>query len=225
MSVGKMLAQRLVPVSRRMAPRNAAGLMISILDAAIEGRGRVPGAAAFADRRLEATDGDVDQAVSEVIEQHVALAGGQGFLTSLGGIATLPVSLPANLAGLAVLQARMVAAIAHLRGYDLDEIRVRTAICACLLGEETVAELVRQEAIPSSPHAIATAPVHDPALDEKVIAQVGGALLTRVGGKSLGVLVTRRIPLVGGGVGAVVDGASTYQIGRYARRALPSRRG
>ena len=33
----------------------------------------------------------------------------------------MAVSVPANIAGLALIQARLVASIAHLRGYDLDD--------------------------------------------------------------------------------------------------------
>ena len=42
----------------------------------------------------------------------------------------MAVTVPANIAGLALIQCRMVAAIAHLRGYDLDDRRTRNAILA-----------------------------------------------------------------------------------------------
>ena len=74
----------------------------------------------------------------EVIENHVRYAGAQGFVTNLGGLATAAVALPTNITGLALIQCRMVAGIAHLRGYDLDDPRVRNAILACILGEDAV---------------------------------------------------------------------------------------
>lgn len=223
MAVGKNVARRLVPMARQ-GPQAASDLFRSLLDAAIDGKGRFPGAIAVADRRLRRVDGDVRQAVHDLIEQHVRLAGTQGFVTSLGGFAVLPVALPANITGLAVLQARMVAAIAYAHGYDLTDQRVRTAVTACLLGSETVEELVKSGVLPSTPFVIATAPVADPGLDTRVANHLGAVLATRVGGKRLGITVTRRVPLLGGGVGAVVDGVSTHKIGRYAEHELPRRR-
>ena len=66
--------------------------------------------------------------------RHVRLAAATGFVTGLGGIATLPVTVPAALAGLYVIAARMTAGIAHLRGYDVETDEVRSAILVSLLG-------------------------------------------------------------------------------------------
>ena len=84
-----------------------------------------------------------------MIENNTALAGGQGFLANLGGLVTVAATIPLNIAGLALLQVRMVAGIAHLRGYDLGDPRVRNAILLCTLGEETVKGLVKQRKIPA----------------------------------------------------------------------------
>ena len=93
------------------------------------------------------------------------LASAQGFVTNIGGVATLPVAIPANIAGVAIVQMRMVAAIAHLRGYDLNDNRVRTALVMCLLGGEQVANRIAAGQLPTSPMAVATAPMFDPELD------------------------------------------------------------
>ena len=44
--------------------------------------------------------------------------------------------------------------------------------------------------------------------------------MSRIGGKNLALVVTKRIPLVGGGLGAAVDGYATHQIGKYAKGEL-----
>ena len=93
------------------------------------------------------------------------MAGAQGFLTNIGGLVTMPVAVPANIAGLALLQCRMVAGIAHLRGYDLEDKRTRNAILASLLGEERMLALIKKKKLPGTPMALATAPVHDPHLE------------------------------------------------------------
>jgi EcsC protein family len=224
MSVGKMVARRLAPVARQMTPRAAVSMFRSVLDAAIDGRRGFPGAVAVAERQLGRAGGDGVRAANEVIEQHVRLAGAQGFVTSLGGFAVMAVTLPANITGLAVLQARMVAAIAHVRGYDLSDPRVRTAVVTCMLGEDAVDELLGKGVLPSTPLGIATAPVHDETLDGRIATELGTILTAQVGGKRLSLTVSRRIPLLGGGVGAVVDGVATYRVGRYAQGQLPPRR-
>ena len=109
-------------------------------------------------------------------------------MTNLGGVAALPVTVPANLAGVAVVQVRMVAAIAHLRGYDLDDNRVRTALVMCLLGGEQVAKQIAEGTLPTSPMAVATAPMFDPELDRQVAEEVAGDLAARVGGKNMALL-------------------------------------
>ena len=143
----------------------------------------------------------VDKGIHEVIENNVRLAGGQGFLTNIGGIVTMTFTIPANLAGLALIQCRMVAGILHLRGYDLDDPRVRTAILASLLGEERMLALIKKKQLPGTPMALATAPVHDPQLSVLMANEVASELISRVAGKKLARTVVRKIPLVGGFVG------------------------
>lgn len=225
MGFGDLVARGLGGSSGRwLSPRLGAGFVREVLHRAIDGVGRLPGAAESAQQRLADNDGDVDKAVSDLIEAHVRLAGLQGFLTNLGGLATMAFTVPANIAGLAVLQCHLVAGIAHLRGYDLSDPRVRNAVLACLLGEESVRRLVADKTLPSSPMGLATAPVHDPQLDDKTAAEVTGELLAKVTGRRVVLSVSRRVPVIGGGVGAVSDAVSTYQVGRYADRELLARR-
>ena len=125
-----MVTRDILPRARALAPQAASGFFRTVVATAMEGRGRFLGAREYADRELAKANGEVTQAISAVIDQHTGLAGAQGFVTSLGGLVLLPISMPANLTGLAVLQVRMVGAIAHLRGYDVDDSRVRTAVSA-----------------------------------------------------------------------------------------------
>jgi uncharacterized protein (DUF697 family) len=195
-----------------------------VLELAIDGHGKLPGAKASAARQLQRSGGSVDTAIESLIDFHVRLASAQGFVTNLGGVVALPVAVPANLAGVAVVQVRMIAAIAHLRGYDLNDNRVRTALVMCLLGGEQVVKLIKEGKLPTSPMAIATAPVFDPELDARVAEEVLSDLAGRIGGKNLALMLTKRVPLVGGGIGAVVDGVATHQIGKYAKSELLRRR-
>jgi hypothetical protein len=212
------------PVARTRAPALAGGFVRQAFTRAVDGIGPLPSAAAAADAKLARHRGDVQAAAKDVVDSHVTLAGAQGFATNLGGLLTLAVTIPTNVSGLALLQSHMVAGIAHLHGYDVTDPRVRNAVLACMLGTQTVAALVDSGALPSSPMAIATAPVHDRDLDRRIAAEVAGELLARVAGKRTVATVARRVPLVGGGVGLVSDGFATWQVGRYAVRELRPRR-
>lgn len=161
--------------------------------------------------------------VDAIIDDHIRLAGAQGMLTSVGGVFTAMVMVPANITGLALLQLRMVAAIAHRRGYDLDDPRTRNAVLACLLGEDKVDELVAARKIPAPPMALATAPVLDPDIARVLAAEVTAELAARVGGKRAAIAAVRKVPLVGGIVGMGADGLATYQVGAYAAEELRPR--
>lgn len=223
MGIGGSIGKRLAPQVHRLAPEMTSSFVHEALSRAIDGVGPLPPAASAAQSQLREQHGDVERAVHEVIENHVRYAGGQGFLTNIGGLATAALTIPANIAGLALIQCRLVAGIAHLRGYDLADPRVHNAILACMLGEDTVRSLVKRRRIPAPPMAIATAPAHDPHLDTVMAAEVTSELLTKVAGKRVATTVGRRIPVVGGIVGASADAYATWQVGRYAERELRPR--
>jgi hypothetical protein len=219
-TVGRQLAPRL----QDLAPGLTTGFVREALNRAIDGIGPLAPAAVAAEKQLKEQRGSVDRAIHEVIENNVRMAGAQGFATNIGGLVTMAVTIPANVTGLALLQCRMVAGIAHLRGHDLEDPRVRNAILALLLGEEQVDELVRKKKLPTTPMALATAPAHDPTIDGTISAVVASDIIARVAGKRLATAVGRRIPVVGGVVGAGADGYDTWRIGRYADRELLPRR-
>jgi EcsC protein family len=218
------LAGRLIGASAtKRAPGLAAGFVRQAFDRAVDGIGPLHGAAESADARLAECDGDVGRAIDKLIDSHVRLATASGFLTNLGGLATMAVTIPASISGLALLQCHLVGGIAHLRGYDLSDPRVRNAVLACILGDDAVKDLIKQHRLPGPPMVIATAPQHDPQLAQRIAAEVATELIAGVAGKRTIAVVGRRVPVVGGGVGAVTDGYGTYRVGRYAARELRQR--
>ena len=224
MGIGSSLGKSISPRLARAAPQLSSHFVHEALRRAIDGVGPLPAAAVGADKLLAKERGDIDRAIHEVIEDHVRYAGVQGFGTNLGGLVTAALTIPANIAGLALIQCRMVASIAHLRGYDLTDQRVRNAVLACIIGEDSIKNLVRKKRLPSTPMGVATAPTHDPHLDSVIAAEVSAELITKVAGKRIATTVGRRVPVVGGVVGAGTDAYATWQIGRYADRELRPRR-
>jgi hypothetical protein len=194
-----------------------------VLDRAIDGVGPLRSAAASADSKLVDAGGDVEAAISKLLRLHATLAGAQGFVTNLGGVAALAVALPANVVGVTLVQCHLIAGIAHLRGYDLEDPRVRNAILVCMLGEDSAKSLVKTSTIPASPLGIATAAAHDPALDEHISREVTTDLIARTAGRRAVTLIGRRIPLLGGVVGGSSDAFMTWQLGRFAMKELVDR--
>lgn len=222
--VRRRIATVMTPVANLVTAQGAGGVLRQVLEVAIDGYGRMPSAKTVASRHLQRLGGSVDEAITSIIDHHIRLASAQGFVTNIGGVAALPVAIPANITGVAIVQVRMVAAIAHLRGYDLNDNRVRTALVMCLMGGEQVAKHIADGSLPTSPMAVATAPIFDPDLDRQVADDVVADLAARIGGKNLALAIVKRLPLAGGGVSAVMDGIATYQIGRYATGELLRRR-
>ncbi len=220
MSLSGNVGKRLAPRITQVAPGLTTSFVREALNRAIAGVGPLPGAAAAADKQLAEQRGNVDRAIHEVIENHVRYAGAQGFLTNVGGLVTAAVTIPANVTGLTLVQCRMIAGIAHLRGHDLNDPRVRNAILTALLGEDSVAQLVKKRKIPAPPMALATAPAHDAGLDRIISAEVGADIVARIAGKRLAVTIGRRVPVVGGLVGMGADGYATWKVGRYADREI-----
>ena len=228
MGITSRLTHRFAPRAADIAPGPASAAIHKALAQAIAGVGPLKGAAAAADAQLAEQDGTgpaaVDAAIKDLISNHVKFAGAQGFVTNLGGLVTLAATVPANLAGLALLQCRMVAGIAHLRGYDLDDPRVHNAVLACILGEGDVRQLVKSKKLPGTPRQIATEHAHSEELDRAVSRQVTAALISGVAGRRLVTTVGKRVPVAGGLVGAGSDAHATWQVGRYAAKELRSRR-
>jgi uncharacterized protein (DUF697 family) len=212
-----------VPDVHRLAPNLNSSFVRQTVHRAVHGAGPLPSAASAAEKQLEEQDGNVQDAIHELIQNHAALAGAQGFVTNLGGLVTMTATIPLNITGLALLQCRLVAGIAHLRGYDLTDDRVRNAVVLTTLGEQGVKSLVKAKQIPGSPMVIATAPAYDPELDKLVAAEVMSALVGRVIGKKAASSAARKIPFVGGVWAAGTDAHATWQVGRYAERELRPR--
>ena len=118
-------------------------LIDRVIEFGINGGGPLKGAVPVAEEHLRGAAGDREEAVRRLVATHLRLAAVSGFATGLGGIATLPVALPAATAGLYIIATRMCAGIAHLRGYDIGTEEVRSAILVSLLGSAGASTLRR----------------------------------------------------------------------------------
>lgn len=146
-----------------------------------------------------------------------------GFVTGLGGIITLPVSIPANITSVLFVQVRMIAAIAHMSGYDLKDDKVKTMVYACLTGN-AIKEVLKDVGIELGTKVAISAINSISAQTITAINQkVGFRLLTKFG--ETGVInLGKAVPIVGGLVGGSFDLYTTNKIGEIAREVFAKNR-
>jgi len=83
--------------------------------------------------------GDREQSIGDLIPAHTRYAALVGFLTGFGGILSTPVAAPLNLSSVIVIQVRMIAAIARLRGYALTDPKAKMLVFISLAGSGAAA--------------------------------------------------------------------------------------
>ena len=160
-----------------------------------------------------------EKAIDNLIGYQTVLCGTNGFITGLGGLLVLPVAISANVAGVIYVQLRMIAAIAHINGYDIYSDQVRTIAYACLTGS-SAANILKNVGIKISEKMAVNALKKVPgAILRKINQQVGFRLVTKFGQKGL-VNVIKMMPLVGGVVGGVFDTGMTLTIGNIAKKVF-----
>lgn len=199
----------------------ATALVERIVDAGIDGVGPMEPAAVVADQ-ARGRHARLEDAIDDLVGGHAKLAAAGGFVTGLGGFVTLPVALPANVAGFYGIATRMVAGIAHLRGYDVSRPEVRTAVLLSLVGADSKNLLQRTGFSPMGKITdLALGRLPAPAL-MVLNKAIGFRLMSQVGRKSLSRL-GRGLPLAGGVIGGGADWWLLRRIADSARREFTQR--
>ncbi len=193
----------------------------SLLDTGIDGKGPFDPAARVADAALAKHGGDVEQAIDEVVRDHLKLVAASGFLTNLGGFVTLPVALPANVIGFYMLATRMSAAVARLRGYDIADPRIRSAVLLSLVGADSQDLLAKAGMVAPTGRLTALAAQRLPGPALMVVNKAVGFRILSTAGKKTFSRFGKSIPLVGGAVGAGLDGWLMKQLGDHVRTEFP----
>jgi EcsC protein family len=191
-----------------------------ILNVGIDGAGPFKGAIEVAEEVYKSTGGDVEVAIRRLVRVHVRLAATNGAVTGLGGLLTLPVTVPVGLGGYYLLGARLVAGIAHLRGHDIHSEDVRTAVLLVMLGSAGT-EILKDVGVEIGTKGLAAALKKVPgALFIQINKKVGFRMVTK-GGTNGVINAGKLVPLIGAPIGGTVDGLSMRGVARYARSAFP----
>ena len=141
-----------------------------------------------------------------------------GAITGLGGLITLPVTVPANLATTWRVQATMACAIAYIYGQTLDSADLKTDMYIIIAGD-SAKEALKRVGIETS-KAVTKRAVEKYVTGEvmkKIWAIVGRKIVTKAGEKSLTSFM-KMVPLVGAPVGFVFDWTATRVVGETALR-------
>jgi uncharacterized protein (DUF697 family) len=143
-------------------------------------------------------------------------AGTSGFLSGLGGLILMPVTIPANITSVMYVQVRMIAAIAHMGGHDLKDDRVKSLVYACLCGN-AAKDIVKEIGIKVG-NKLTEQAIKNISRETviKINQAVGFRLLTKFG-QTGAINLGKAVPLIGGIIGATFDSVSTNTIGNIAR--------
>jgi hypothetical protein len=206
--------------ARRALSRSADQVRVALLKFVRDGAGPVTGSAGYAADRLERT-GDADAAIRRIVRESQLSTATSGFVTGLGGFVTMPVTIPAAFAGAALLNARMVGAICHLRGYDVEDPFVQQMMLVTVAGGS--ANVVLREAGVNIGRRAAVAAIEHLSIDtvRAINKKVGFMLLAKYGTQRSAITLAKAVPFVGGLVGGTVDASFTRAVAAAAKKTFP----
>ncbi|MBD8389078.1 EcsC family protein [Dysgonomonas sp. BGC7] len=149
-------------------------------------------------------EGTLEQQVDSLIKWQVAKAATSGFVTGLGGVMIMPLTVPANIASVIYVQIRMITAIAYMGGHDIHDDRVKSLVYISMAGNGAK-ELLKDMSVKAGEK-----------LMTKTIEKVSAKLAAKIGEKGVANL-GKAVPLVGGVVGGSFDAVTTRTVGKVAK--------
>lgn len=183
---------------------------------AISGLGGVDSAYQLAADYMN-TEGTLDQKVDRLIKWQVTKSGTNGFITGFGGFILMPIALPANIVGVMYIQIRMIAAIAHMGGYDIQSDQVKSLVYISMVGNGAK-EILKDIGIKTGEKFLTHIAKNMSAKTlSSVSEKVGSSLSSKLATKSVSKL-TKAIPLAGGLISGTFDAVSTRIVGKTAKK-------
>lgn len=219
---GPSLATAEDPEDQGFLGGTAVRLVENILEVGIDGKGPFDSAERVADRAL-ADAPDREGAVDKVVREHIKLGAAGGFVTSVGGFFTLPVALPANVLGFYLLATRMTAGVARVRGYDIRQPQIRSAVLLTLVGADADDLLAKAGVVVPAGRLSSLAAERLPGPAVMVVNKaIGFRLLAGAGGKTFS-RFGKAVPVVGGVLGASLDVYLLRRLADQSRHEFPPR--
>ena len=180
----------------------------------------IPGTRNIYDYVADYKGKDTESAIKSLVKTQSLKTSLAGFVTGLGGLITLPVAVPADVASSMYVNMRMVAAIALLRGYDLKSDQVRTMVFVTMAGE-TIKDVLKSVGVKIGEKMAKEA--IQKYITRDVIKKINNAVvkrfITKAGSKGI-VNLTKWIPVIGGTVSGVFDFIETRSIAKIAKKTF-----
>lgn len=231
--VDQFLPGKKKPAKRKAQPalvqaRTASGqdpnvvdkLVNRLLALGIDGLGPVDSAVEVA-QAARARTSDPEKAVRRVARRALVGGAGGGFVTGLGGFVTMPVAIPVNVLEFYVQAIRMTGAIATLRGYDVRDPAIRSAVLLTLVGSNSD-EVLKKAGLATGGGRVATLALRNlPPGGLLVVNKAIGFKLAQGLGEKAFARLGRGIPVLGGVVGAGIDGWMMKKIAEAAMKEFP----
>ena len=158
-----------------------------------------------------------EKAVDSLIKWAKVKNATSGFVSSVGGIITLPITVPVGLTASFYIQMRMIAGIATISGYDPRSDQVKTFVYCCLIGD-SITELMKEAGVKLTgklSHQIISS------ISGQTLAtinrRVGFRLVTKFGEKGV-INLGKWIPFVSGVMGGTFDFFYCRTSGRVAKK-------
>ena len=165
------------------------------------------------------TKDSLENQIDSLISMQDIKAGTSGFLTGLGGLITLPLTLPINITSVVFVQIRMIAAIAYMCGHNIRSDQVKTLIFVCLTGNSAV-DILKDIGIEAGKKIfLAQLKALSGPIIVKINQRVGLRLAAKFSEKGM-INLGKTIPILGGLLGGTIDAISTHTIGKIAKKVF-----
>ncbi len=160
-----------------------------------------------------------EKALQKFIDTQIAKCTTSGFITSLGGLITLPVAIPANLASVWYIQLKMIATIAVIGGHDPKDDEVQTLAYICLVGG-SISQIFKQAGINfSNKLALKSIEKIPGRILTKINQKIGFRFVTKFGTRGI-VNLWKLVPVAGGVIGGGIDFIETRKIAKKAYKTF-----
>jgi hypothetical protein len=172
--------------------------------------------------RFLAGPGTLHERAEEMTGTYTLLCGSAGFVFGLGGFITLPITLPANIIGVATLQLHLCAATAFMGGHDIHDDEVRKRSIACLVSGSDAEHLQESD---EATEVFDRSAVKLAERGIRFLAEGAVGIATRATKWTATKVVTSRLPrrslpILGGFIGGASDAYSTGKVAEVARQTF-----
>lgn len=202
--------------NRNMPDKNALLKALDwVYDKAVGGVTGVSGCWQLANDYLQKYNNDPKIAARKMVKAQIMKCTTSGFLTSLGGLLTLPIAIPANITTVWFVQLQMIAATAVMSGLNPSHDEVKALCYACLAGSGSI-DIVKQAGVKFANKG-------GKVLINKISGETIKAINRKLGmrfvtrGGTTGIVnLGKAVPVFGGLVGGGFDFATTRIIANRA---------